>query len=137
MSPRARQNGCAGVVSGRSGSFAKPWKASASAWKRSSAGTRAEGFQLVIEFSEEEKRQRQADVASWRTRLAQFDRDLETEPDRIRAFYEVRAKRGGADRAGLSLAGHGVRSVSAHACMRRRVAAVTPAVLLAVRELFR
>ena len=51
------------------------------------------GIQLVIEFSEEEKRQRQADVASWRTRLAQFDRDLETEPDRIRAFYEVRARR--------------------------------------------
>ena len=51
------------------------------------------GIQLIIEFSEEEKRQRQADVASWRTRLAQFDRDLETEPDRIRAFYEVRARR--------------------------------------------
>ena len=51
------------------------------------------GIQLVIEFSEEEKRQRQADVASWRTRLAQFDRDLETEPDRIREFYEVRARR--------------------------------------------
>ena len=51
------------------------------------------GIQLVIEFSEEERRQRQADVASWRTRLAQFDRDLETEPDRIRAFYEVRARR--------------------------------------------
>ena len=51
------------------------------------------GIQLVVEFSEEEKRQRQADIASWRTRLAQFDRDLETEPDRIRAFYEVRAKR--------------------------------------------
>ena len=51
------------------------------------------GIQLVMEFSEEEKRQRQADVASWRTRLAQFDRDLETEPARIREFYEVRAKR--------------------------------------------
>ena len=51
------------------------------------------GIQLVIEFSEEEKRQRQADVGSWRTRLAQFDRDLETEPDRIREFYEVRARR--------------------------------------------
>ena len=47
----------------------------------------------LIEPSEEEKRQRQADVASWRTRLVQFDRDLETEPDRIRAFYEVRARR--------------------------------------------
>ena len=51
------------------------------------------GIQLVMEFSEEEKRQRQADVASWRTRLAQFDRDLETEPARIREFYTVRAKR--------------------------------------------
>ena len=51
------------------------------------------GIQLVIEFSEEERRQRQADVASWPTHLAQFDRDLEKEPDRIRAFYEVRARR--------------------------------------------
>ena len=49
--------------------------------------------QLAIEFSEDEKRQREADVASWRTRLAQFDRDLETEPARIREFYEVRAQR--------------------------------------------
>ena len=51
------------------------------------------GVQLAIEFSEEERRQRQADVASWRTRLAWFDRDLDTEPARIRGFYEVRAKR--------------------------------------------
>ncbi len=29
----------------------------------------------------------------WRTRLDQFDRDLEQEPGRIRAFYEVQAKR--------------------------------------------
>ena len=49
--------------------------------------------QLAFEFSESEKRQREADIASWRTRLAQFDRDLETEPTRIREFYEVRAKR--------------------------------------------
>jgi hypothetical protein len=32
-------------------------------------------------------------VRSWRTRLEQFDRDLEREPQRIREFYEVRAKR--------------------------------------------
>ena len=51
------------------------------------------GVQLAIEFSEEERRQRQADVASWRTRLAWFDRGLDTEPARIRGFYEVRAKR--------------------------------------------
>ena len=51
------------------------------------------GVQLAIEFSEEERRQRQADVASWRARLAWFDRDLDTEPARIRGFYEVRARR--------------------------------------------
>ena len=49
--------------------------------------------QLTLEFSDEEKRQRQADVAAWRRRLSQFDRDLESEPSRIREFYEVRARR--------------------------------------------
>ena len=29
----------------------------------------------------------------WRVRLDQFDRDLEQEPGRIRAFYEVQAQR--------------------------------------------
>ena len=53
----------------------------------------AREVQIAIEFSEGEKRQREADVASWRTRLAQFDRDLETEPARVREFYEVRALR--------------------------------------------
>ena len=53
----------------------------------------AGGVQLALEFSEDERRQRQADITSWRTRLAQFDRDLETEPPRIRAFYEVQASR--------------------------------------------
>ena len=53
----------------------------------------AGGVQLALEFSEDERRQRQADITSWRTRLAQFDRDLETEPARIREFYEVRASR--------------------------------------------
>ena len=53
----------------------------------------AGGVQLALEFSESEKRQREADIASWRTRLAEFDRDLETEPARIRDFYEVRARR--------------------------------------------
>ena len=49
--------------------------------------------QLSLEFNDEEKRQRQADVAAWRSRLLQFDRDLETEPSRIRQFYEVRTRR--------------------------------------------
>ena len=49
--------------------------------------------QLTLGFNDDERRQRQADVAAWRRRLTQFDRDLETEPARIRQFYEVRARR--------------------------------------------
>jgi superfamily II DNA or RNA helicase len=49
--------------------------------------------QLTLDFGDEEKRQLESDMRSWRIRLEQFDRDLEREPQRIRAFYEVRAKR--------------------------------------------
>jgi superfamily II DNA or RNA helicase len=49
--------------------------------------------QLTFDFGEEEKRQLEVDMRSWRNRLDQFERDLEQEPPRIRAFYEVRAKR--------------------------------------------
>jgi superfamily II DNA or RNA helicase len=49
--------------------------------------------QLTLDFGEEEKRQLESDMRSWRSRLDQFDRDLEREPQRIREFYEVRAKR--------------------------------------------
>lgn len=49
--------------------------------------------QLALGFAEEEKRQLEADVRSWRSRLAQFDRDLVHEPPRIREFYEVKARR--------------------------------------------
>ena len=53
----------------------------------------ADGAQITLTFSEEEKRQHQADVTAWRRRLTLFDRDLESEPARIRGFYEVHAKR--------------------------------------------
>ena len=49
--------------------------------------------QIILEFDEEEKRQLEADMRAWRMRLEQFERDLDVEPDRIRGFYEVRAKR--------------------------------------------
>jgi len=49
--------------------------------------------QLTLGFDEEEKRQLEADVRSWRTRLEQFERDLTREPRRVREFYEVRARR--------------------------------------------
>jgi hypothetical protein len=49
--------------------------------------------QLTLDFNDDEKRQLESDMRSWRTRLEQFDRDLEREPQRIREFYEVRATR--------------------------------------------
>jgi hypothetical protein len=49
--------------------------------------------QLTLDFDEDEKRQLESDMRSWRTRLSQFDHDLEREPQRIREFYEVRVQR--------------------------------------------
>ncbi|MBM4185606.1 MAG: helicase, partial [Gemmatimonadetes bacterium] len=52
-----------------------------------------EGRQLRLDFNEEEKRQREADVRSWKDRLDQFEQDLTEVPARIRDFYEVKARR--------------------------------------------
>ena len=49
--------------------------------------------QLILQFDEDEKRQLESDMRSWRMRLEQFERDLTSEPQRIREFYEVRARR--------------------------------------------
>jgi hypothetical protein len=49
--------------------------------------------QLTLGFDDEEKRQLEADVRSWRNRLEQFDRELTLEPDRVREFYVVKATR--------------------------------------------
>ena len=49
--------------------------------------------QLTFEFDAAETRQLEADVRHWRTRLKQFEQDIANEPDRIRAFYKVRAQR--------------------------------------------
>ena len=49
--------------------------------------------QITLAFDEEERRQLQSNMRYWRTRLDQFDRDLEQEPGRIRAFYQVQARR--------------------------------------------
>ena len=49
--------------------------------------------QLALDFSPEEKRQLQANMAAWRRRLAQFDAEMESEPERVCAFYEVQATR--------------------------------------------
>ena len=48
---------------------------------------------MTLDYDEDEKRQLESNIRWWRTRLEQFDRDLETEPQRIREFYEVKARR--------------------------------------------
>jgi hypothetical protein len=57
--------------------------------------TRNEGEfnQLTFGFNDEEKRQLDMNMRAWRTRLEQFDRELIEEPQRVRKFYNVRAKR--------------------------------------------
>jgi hypothetical protein len=57
--------------------------------------TKTEGKfeQMTLGFDEEEKRQLDSDMRSWRVRLEQFNRDLEREPQLMRAFYDVRATR--------------------------------------------
>jgi hypothetical protein len=46
-----------------------------------------------LRFDEDERQQLEADVRAWKSRLAKFDRDLTEEPDRVRGFYEVKARR--------------------------------------------
>lgn len=49
--------------------------------------------QLTLDFDDEEKRQLESNMKSWRGRLEQFERDLGREPQRIRDFYAVCATR--------------------------------------------
>ena len=49
--------------------------------------------QLTLGFDDDERRQMESNMRSWERRLAQFDRDLESEPGRIADFYEVQATR--------------------------------------------
>ena len=66
----------------------------------------AEFAQLTLGFADEERRQLEENMRSWERRLAQFERDLASEPDRIaRLLRGARAARR-ARRARLPLAGH-------------------------------
>jgi superfamily II DNA or RNA helicase len=49
--------------------------------------------QLTLDFDADDRRQVEANMRSWDRRLEQFDRELETEPARVAAFYDVRAQR--------------------------------------------
>jgi hypothetical protein len=49
--------------------------------------------QLLLQFDEEEKRQIEADRRHWQRRLEALHREVETEPERIRRVYDVKAVR--------------------------------------------
>ena len=50
--------------------------------------------QLALDLGDDDdKRQLESNLKSWKTRLKQFERDLAREPRRFRAFYEVKAQR--------------------------------------------
>jgi SNF2 family DNA or RNA helicase len=50
-------------------------------------------LQLLLDFTEDERRQKEHDRRYWDTRLGEVKFERETEPDRIRALYEVKARR--------------------------------------------
>ena len=49
--------------------------------------------QLALDFSPDERRELQANMAAWRRRLDRFAEDAEREPARVEAFYRVQARR--------------------------------------------
>jgi hypothetical protein len=49
--------------------------------------------QMVLGFDEFERRQVEADKKHWQKRLTEIGTELQTEPDRIRNIYDVRATR--------------------------------------------
>ncbi len=49
--------------------------------------------QLQLGFAEDEAKQLEANRRHWSKRLEMLDRELETEPERVRGIYEVKARR--------------------------------------------
>jgi SNF2 family DNA or RNA helicase len=49
--------------------------------------------QLLLAFNEDERRQKEQDRRYWETRLGEVRRERESEPERIHALYEVKARR--------------------------------------------
>ncbi len=49
--------------------------------------------QLFLDFNDDEQRQLQSNKRHWEKRLHAIDQELATEPERIRALYEVKAER--------------------------------------------
>jgi hypothetical protein len=60
---------------------------------RATMNAHDKNLQLLLDFSEDERRQKENDRRYWETRLGEVHRELDTEPERIRALYEVKARR--------------------------------------------
>ena len=59
----------------------------------STINTHDKSLQMLLSFNDEERRQKENDRRYWGTRLGELHRERETEPERIRALYEVKARR--------------------------------------------
>jgi hypothetical protein len=53
----------------------------------------AEDTQLSFAFTDDERRQLEADKTHWAKRLDALQRELDSEPERVRTSYHVRAQR--------------------------------------------
>ena len=51
------------------------------------------GLQLSLEFSDEERKQVEANVRAWHRRIESFDQDIESEPGRVKELFEVATRR--------------------------------------------
>ncbi len=51
------------------------------------------GAQLSLQFSDEEQKQIEANIRAWTRRIEAFERDIETEPGRVRELYKVAMRR--------------------------------------------
>ena len=49
--------------------------------------------QLTFDFDDDERRQLDSNRRHWEKRLRSIDREIATEPERVRSIYEVKAKR--------------------------------------------
>jgi superfamily II DNA or RNA helicase len=55
--------------------------------------TESKFAQLVLGYAEDDRRQIEVNMKAWGIRLQTFGEDIDTEPPKIRRFYEVRASR--------------------------------------------
>jgi hypothetical protein len=58
----------------------------------SASGAQHQNLQLRLDFDDDEKRQLESNKRHWEMRLHAIDRDLATEPRRVRAHHEVKAQ---------------------------------------------